>query len=83
MSHVVRSPEQLGTLIRRARRQRGMTQANLAGLTGLRQELVSRIETGHEGTKLSSIYALFAALNLELIVDDRNAKAAKDIEDIF
>ncbi len=83
MSHVIRSPEQLGMLIRRERRKREMTQTELAGLTGLRQELVSRIETGHEGVKLSSIYALFAALDLELIVDRRNAAAATNIEDIF
>ena len=83
MSHIIRSPLQLGTLIRRARRQHGWTQTELADRTGLRQELVSRIEIGHEGTKLSSIYALFAALDLELVVDARGGKADKDIEDIF
>lgn len=83
MSHVIRSPEQLGTFIRRRRRQKQMTQAALAGLTGLRQELVSRIETGHEGVKLSSMYALFAALDLDLVVEDRNARAPADIGDIF
>lgn len=83
MPHIVRSPLQLGTLIRRTRRQRGWTQTELANRAGLRQELVSRIEVGHEGTKLSSIYALFAALDLELVVDTRSGGAARDIEDIF
>lgn len=83
MSQIARSPKQLGTLIRRARKQRGLTQTELAGLAGLRQELVSKIETGHEGTKLSSIYALFAALDLELVIESRSGKPAKDIEDIF
>lgn len=83
MSQIARSPQQLGTLIQRARKQRELTQTDLAKLAGLRQELISKIETGHEGTKLSSIYALFAALDLELVVEPRSGRPTKDIEDIF
>tara|TARA_B100000678_G_scaffold276618_1_gene269640 strand:+ start:372 stop:623 length:252 start_codon:yes stop_codon:yes gene_type:complete len=83
MQKIVRSPIQLGTLIRRARKDRGWSQSQLAGYSGLRQELVSKIETGHEGTKLSSIHALFAALDLELVVEARNARPTKDIGDVF
>ncbi len=83
MSHIARSPLQLGTIIQRTRKQRGLTQTALANLAGLRQELISKIETGHEGTKLSSIYALFAALDLELVVDARSGRPAQNIEDIF
>jgi len=83
MAHITRSPRQLGTIIQRTRKQRGLTQTQLANLAGLRQELISKIETGHEGTKLSSIYALFAALDLELIIDTRSGRASKNIEDIF
>ncbi|SMD08753.1 helix-turn-helix domain-containing protein [Novosphingobium sp. B1] len=83
MPHIARSPRQLGNIIQRARKQRGLTQTELAQLSGLRQEMISRIETGHEGTKLSSLYALFAALDLDLLVDTRGGKASKEIEDIF
>lgn len=83
MSQIVRSPIQLGTIIRRARKKRRWTQSELADHSGLRQELVSKIETGHEGTKLSTIHAIFAALDLELVVEERNARRAADIEDIF
>lgn len=83
MSQIVRSPRQLGNLIQRTRKRRGLTQTELAQLAGLRQEMVSKIETGHEATKLSSIYALFAALDLELVIDTRSGRPAKDIEDIF
>ncbi len=83
MSHIARSPKQMGNIIQRTRKQRRMTQTELAVIAGLRQEMISKIETGHEGTKLSSIYALFAALNLDLIVDDRSGKPTKNIEDIF
>jgi HTH-type transcriptional regulator/antitoxin HipB len=83
MSLIVRSPKQLGNIIRRTRRQRSMTQTQLAGLTGLRQELISKIETGHEGTKLSTVFVLFGALGLEIVVEMRTTGGLKDIEDIF
>ena len=83
MPNIARSPKQLGAAIQRARKQKGMSQTELARLAGLRQELVSKIETGQEGTRLSSIYALFAALNLEMVIDQRSGKSVPDIEDIF
>jgi HTH-type transcriptional regulator/antitoxin HipB len=83
MAHIARSSKQLGAIIQRARKQKAMSQTELAGLAGLRQELVSKIETGQEGTRLSSIYALFAALDLEMVVDQRSGKSVPDIEDIF
>jgi HTH-type transcriptional regulator/antitoxin HipB len=83
MAHIARSSRQLGAVIQRTRKQKGMSQTELAGLAGLRQELISKIETGQEGTRLSSIYALFAALDLEMVIDQRSGKSAPDIEDIF
>jgi len=82
MADIARSPKQLGNIIHRARKQRGMTQTELANRTGLRQALISEIETGHDGTKMSTIYTLFAALDLELMVGTRSA-STKNIEDIF
>lgn len=82
MADIARSPKQLGNIIHRARKQRGMTQTELANRTGLRQALISAIETGHDGTKMSTIYTLFAALDLELMVGTRSG-STKNIEDIF
>lgn len=83
MFQIIRSPLQLGTAISNARRARGWTQHDLSALSGLRQELISRIETGHEGTKLSSIHSLFAVLDLDLVVEERNVRNTQGIEDIF
>ena len=82
MTTIARSPRDLGNLIQRARLARHWTQTDLARLAGLRQELVSRIETGHEGVRLASIYALLAALGLELMVGTR-ASGAAGIADVF
>jgi HTH-type transcriptional regulator/antitoxin HipB len=83
MSLIARSPKQLGNVIQRTRRQLGLTQTQLANLAGLRQEKVSIIESGQDGAKLSTIFALLAALNLEITLDARSGKSAKSIEDIF
>ena len=83
MAEVARSPKQMGNMIQRARRRKGLTQTELANLSGLRQELISRIESGHGGTKLSSLYALFAALDLDLIVDSRSKGSRTEIQGIF
>jgi HTH-type transcriptional regulator/antitoxin HipB len=83
MSLIARSPKQLGNIIQRTRRQRGLTQTDLANLAGLRQEKVSKIESGQDGAKLSTIFALLAALNLEITVEARSGKSSKAIEDIF
>ena len=73
----------MGSLIQRARRRKGLTQTELAHLSGLRQEHISRIEVGHDGTKLASLYALFAALDLDLLVDIRARDPSPGIDDIF
>ena len=52
-------------------------------LESLRQEMVSKIETGHDSTRLAALYSLFAALNLDMLVDQRSARQGKDIEDVF
>jgi HTH-type transcriptional regulator/antitoxin HipB len=83
MAHIARSPKQLGAVIQRVRKQKGLSQTELAKLAGLRQELVSKIETGQEGTRLYSIYALFAALDLDMTIDQRSGTSVPDIADIF
>jgi HTH-type transcriptional regulator/antitoxin HipB len=83
MSLVARSPKQLGTIIQRTRKQRGLSQTEVANLVGLRQEKVSKVESGQEGAKLSTIFALLAALDLEISIDPRAGKPARGIGDIF
>jgi len=77
-----RPPQQIGTALRAARRAQGLTQRELASLSGQRQELISKIESGSPGTAVSAICALLAALGLEFAVRPR-PETAPDIEDIF
>jgi HTH-type transcriptional regulator / antitoxin HipB len=59
------------TAERRARKQRGWSQSQLAERVGVRQGTISLIETGNPATKLDTLLAILAALELELQVGSR------------
>lgn len=82
-SSIARSPQQLGRLIQRARQRKGINQTQLANLAGLRQEMISKVETGHGGVRLSTVCAILAALGLEMTIAERSRSSSADIEDIF
>lgn len=83
MTALARSPGQLGALIQRHRKAKGLNQTELAALAGLRQEMVSKIESGQPGSRIASIYALLAALGLEMTIAPRTRSSSADIADIF
>lgn len=83
MTDLARTPKQLGTIIRNARRKHGWSQTQLGNKAGLRQETISRIETGNPATKIDTILSVLAALDLELQVALRSKGRAAAIEDIF
>ncbi len=83
MNELARSARQLGNIILRERKRRGWTQTMLADRAGLRQATVSSIEIGETPSKLGSILAVMAALDLELRVGRRSKGSGKNIEDIF
>jgi len=66
MTQFIRSPKQLGVLIHNARVRRNLTQQALADLVGTGQKTVSRLESGHPGTKLDTMFGILAALDLDL-----------------
>lgn len=82
MSQVVRSARQFGVQVRNARIDRTLSQQALADLVGTGQKTISRIENGHEGAKLETIFSLLAALELELQLAPRS-RGGEAIADIF
>jgi HTH-type transcriptional regulator/antitoxin HipB len=83
MTDLARTPKQIGSLVRRARKKSGLSQTQLGDKAGLRQETVSLIETGNPAARLGTILAVLAALDLEFRIAPRSKGAAADIEDIF
>lgn len=82
MKQLARSPKQIGSVLRRYRESKNMTQGELAGLAGLRQATVSDVEAGQEGSKLTTLLDILAALDLEIMISPRTRQGT-DIEDIF
>ena len=62
------SPASIGRLIRDARKQRGLTQAELAGLLNTSQGAIGRIELGNQNLSLDTINRIAEALESPLIV---------------
>ena len=83
MIQVIRSANQLGSLIHNERVRRGLSQQALADLTGTGQKTISHIENGKEGTRLETIFGLLATLELEMKLNARGKSSEKSIGDIF
>lgn len=75
LSIPARSPKQLGHAVKRLRWLKGLTQASLASLAGVRQPTVSSVESGAPGTELTTVFSLLAAMDLELVVRPRRRSA--------
>jgi HTH-type transcriptional regulator/antitoxin HipB len=83
MVDLARTPQQIGNLVRRARKKRGLSQTQLGDRTGVRQETISLIETGNPAARLETILAVLAALDLEFRIVPRSKGTAAELEDIF
>lgn len=83
MEPLARSPRQLGALIQQRRKAKGLSQTELADLAGLRQERVSKIESGAPGSRIDAVFDLLAALDLEMTLTPRRRSSSADIADIF
>ncbi|WP_293854340.1 helix-turn-helix transcriptional regulator [uncultured Alsobacter sp.] len=80
---IVRTEKQLGAVLRRVRKQRGLTQGGLGDRIHLRQATVSRLEAGEPAIQLRTLMAALAALDLELVVRPRSQGGPADIEALF
>ena len=83
MNELARTPKQIGNLVRRARKKRRWSQSELASVSGFRQETISLIENGNPATRLETIQAVLAALDLEFQISSRSKGRPSDIERLF
>jgi HTH-type transcriptional regulator/antitoxin HipB len=82
MDQLARTPKQLGTALRRVRKQKGLTQPVLSTQTGKRQATISNLEIEGSGT-LETLFSLLSALDLELVIRPRTKGESAAIGDIF
>ncbi|MCB1870106.1 MAG: helix-turn-helix transcriptional regulator [Gammaproteobacteria bacterium] len=72
MGKVIRSNQDLGAVIRLARKQQNLRQVDVAHKASVRQALVSDIENGATTAKLDTVMRVLAALDLDLSVIPRH-----------
>jgi len=77
MSALARTPEQFGQVLRRVRKDTGISQSDLAERSGLWQETISKIEGGSPGSRLETVMEICAALDLEIVIR-RRTKGSSD-----
>ncbi len=80
---IARTDKQLGAILRRARRQAGLTQAKLGERVHLRQGTISRLEAGEPAVQLQTVLETLSALGLELVIRPRSQGNDADIEAVF
>jgi len=83
MDQPIRTPKQLGSALRRARRQADLGQQALGDRIELRQATISGLEAGEPGTQLRTLFAVLNALEMELVMRPRTKVSIQQIEDIF
>lgn len=83
MDQIARTTRDIGNALRKARKARNLTQAELASRAGVWQRTISNIETSTSGAKLDTIFDLLAALDLEIHIVPRSKMKPGDLEDIF
>ena len=72
MDYVVRTPRQLGEILKSRRAQRGLTQSSAGKMVGLLQDAVSNIENGTKHPTTTTLFKLLSALELELVIRDKH-----------
>ncbi|GAB4195023.1 MAG: hypothetical protein Tsb002_27090 [Wenzhouxiangellaceae bacterium] len=83
MAELIRSPKQVGVALRRFRRKKKLTQAELAKQAGVRQGTISQVENGLETVKLTTVMDLLRALDLEMLLQPRTKGSLSDIEELY
>lgn len=71
--------------LEKIRQSRGLTQEDLADMSGLKQSTISKIERGYDGVTLRALYKIAEALDVELaeLIGNQRLKAEDAIIQAF
>lgn len=83
MENIARTRKQLGSIIRRYRKNDKLNQTQLGALAGLRQATISEIEKGNNDASIKTVMEILGALDLEIVVRRRTKSDHDEIEKIF
>ena len=75
----IRTVNELGATIRRARKQRGWTQDDLAVRAGISRRTLVALEGGNPRGEICIVVRVIAALDRELAVTERSSGGSDDL----
>ena len=73
--YLVTHADKIGQILRGVRRDLGLTQEQVGLRAGLPQKEVSKMETSGERTNVERLFRFLSALELEIVIRPRGAKA--------
>lgn len=71
ISAKIKSPEELGALLRQCRQEKNMTQLDIAGLANTGNRFIGDLENGKPTVQLHLVLKILDLLGLEVIVQRR------------
>jgi len=80
MKQILANPSQLGQILRSARRARKLTQSEAASRIGVSQSRLSAMELDASSVTATQLLALMALYGLELVLRDKSAAPATQVE---
>lgn len=75
----ITSPETLGKVLRRYRKNAGLSQSDAGKKFNLPQKTVSNIESGLSGVRLGTLFRLMSALGLEMHLELREEASKNEV----
>jgi len=75
----IRTVNELGATIRRARKQRGWTQDDLAERAGISRRTLVTIEGGNPRGEIGIVVRVIAALDREIAITERSSGGGDDL----
>jgi HTH-type transcriptional regulator/antitoxin HipB len=79
----IRTASDIGALVRHTRRQRGLSQEELAARAGVTRRWISALESGKARAELALVLATLDALGLALIAEDAPEGGAVDLDAVL
>lgn len=67
MEKMIQSADDLGKIIEQVRKAQGLTQEDLAGLTGTGRRFISDLENGKETAQLGKVLLVLRTLGIALV----------------
>jgi HTH-type transcriptional regulator/antitoxin HipB len=79
-SYSVKTPKQLGAVLRGYRKARKLTQAQVGARIGLPQKVISGVEQDPSRTSLDRVFKVMAGLDVEILLRDRKDSHSANLE---